>query len=342
MKRYLILAVIALFLVVPALMAGDYHCGTDLVCEECHVMHYSQAHGYNADGTGSYTALGAGGPFKYLLRDNINDLCLACHEGGPDIDVFEANSGSEVRQAGALNEGNTTPYFDATGHTLGSTDPAPGGSWVDTTLGLQCTDCHEPHCDPGSANPDTFTSNGQFRNLRSDPGGTSNKWVQYAIGTNDLNVPVFERSAQSYHVDSVDFNEPLTSGSYYADWCKGCHTDFHGSAGDANMGGSGGTEWLRHPTADADIGGVGGNHSSAAVFGALTNHVKVMTGTEDWSPDSTAAVTDHTPSCFSCHKGHGNQNAFGLIFMKGTGTVDEEGDDGTEVRDLCKQCHIQG
>jgi hypothetical protein len=28
--------------------------------------------------------------------------------------------------------------------------------------------------------------------------------------------------------------------------------------------------------------------------------------------------------------------------MRGSGTVDEEGDDGNEVTDLCKQCHVQG
>jgi hypothetical protein len=48
-----------------------------------------------------------------------------------------------------------------------------------------------------------------------------------------------------------------------------------------------------------------------------------------------------TPSCFSCHKSHGNQNGFGLIFMAGTGTVTEEGDGGV-YKSLCKQCHVQG
>jgi hypothetical protein len=44
----------------------------------------------------------------------------------------------------------------------------------------------------------------------------------------------------------------------------------------------------------------------------------------------------------SCHKAHGNQNSFGLIYMSGTGTVTEEGDDGVQAKDLCKQCHVQG
>jgi hypothetical protein len=345
LRRLLLGLAAILLLAVPALMAGDYHTGASLECYECHVMHGEQSHGYNANGMGTYTDIGASAPYEYLLRNEVNDLCLACHDGQSTApDVLEASTGSVIRQAGALNRDGSTPYFTADGHTLDAMDVAPGGTWADSANGLHCANCHEPHGDPGSGTPDT-TGLGQYRNLRSDPGGTSTKWMLYAVGTNDVNVPVFERSATGashYSYTNVDFNEPLTDGSHYGAWCQGCHTDYHGSSGSANMGGSGGTAWLRHPTADADIGGVGGVHSDGGIFAGRTNKVKVMTATEDWDPDSTAAVTDHTPSCFSCHKAHGNQNSFGLIFMQGTGTVDEQGDDGTEVTDLCGQCHIQG
>jgi hypothetical protein len=349
-KRILLVAAVAMLVAAPALMAGDYHTGSDLTCFECHVMHASQAHGYNANGGGIFTPIGAGAPYEYLLRDEINELCLACHDGQTSApDVLEANTGSDVRMAGALNRDGASPYFMADGHTLDATDVAPGGTWAPAdsgfSTGLTCVDCHQPHGYGGSSNPDT-TGKGQYRNLVYDPGnGSSDKWMLYAVGTNDVNVPVFERTASGanhYDYTNVDFNEPLTNGSYYAAWCQGCHTDFHGSAGSANMGGATGEEWLRHPTADADIGAIGHGHSDAELFASHTNKVKVMTATEDWDPDSTGAVTDHTPSCFSCHKSHGNQNAFGLIFMEGTGTVDEEGDDGTTVKDLCKQCHGQG
>jgi hypothetical protein len=345
LRRLLLGLAASLLLAVPALMAGDYHTGASLECYECHVMHGEQSHGYNPNGTGTYTDFGASAPYEYLLRNEVNDLCLSCHDGQSTApDVLESNTGSVIRQAGALNRDGGTPYFAADGHTLDAMDVAPGGTWADSANGLHCANCHEPHGEPGSGNPDT-TGLGQYRNLRSDPGGTSSKWMLYAVGTNDVNVPVFERSATGashYSYTNVDFNEPLTDGSHYGAWCQGCHTDYHGSSGSANMGGSGGTAWLRHPTADADIGGVGGVHSDGGIFAGHTNKVKVMTATEDWDPDSTAAVTDHTPSCFSCHKAHGNQNSFGLIFMQGTGTVDEEGDDGTEVTDLCQQCHVQG
>ena len=66
-------------------------------------------------------------------------------------------------------------------------------------------------------------------------------------------------------------------------------------------------------------------------YGGMVNKVKTMTD-----------GTNYTPSCFSCHKAHGNQNAFGLIYMKGTGAVTEQGDDGTQLPDLCHQCHGMG
>ena len=56
-------------------LAGDFHRGLSLNCSDCHVMHFSQTHGYNPDGSGTTTDLGAA-PHEYLLRNEINDLCL--------------------------------------------------------------------------------------------------------------------------------------------------------------------------------------------------------------------------------------------------------------------------
>ena len=349
MKRVFFLAVVALFLMVPAVMAGDYHMKATLICTDCHVMHGSQHHGYNANGGGFYAAPGPDAPYDYLLRNKINDLCLTCHDGTDFApDVLAGNTGSDVREAGALNRNGSSPYYKYDGHTLDTVAVAPGGTWsTDTTyleMGLHCVNCHSPHGRGGTGNPDTLL--GQYRNLQYRPGSAStNRWMNYAIGANVLTKPIFERAASGathYDISNIDFNKPLANGSYYAAWCQGCHTQYHGSAGSVDMGGSGGEEWLRHPTADAIIGAVGGGHSSKAQFADMTNKIKVMTATGNWNPTTSGDVTDHTPSCFSCHKAHGNKNAFGLIFMKGTGTVQEEGDDGSAQKDLCKQCHIQG
>ncbi len=332
MKKVLWMVTAILAMTAVSALAGDYHSGGTLICSDCHIMHASQAHGYNADGTGDFAAFDAT-PHEFLLRNSINDLCLTCHDGDPTIiDVMHTNSGSEIRAAGSLNMAGSGEA--ATGHTLGTLDTAPGGTWANAN-GLGCTDCHQQHgYNPGG---------NAYRNLSYDPGENGvypGVLVDYAVTTNDLTKDVYQvvdTGAAHYAWDNVFFNEPDASGSAYADFCKGCHTDFHGAAGDANMGGSTGTDWLRHPAAGADIGAHAGGHSSLAVFQGNTNQVKVMSATGDW-----AAGADVTPSCMSCHKAHGNTNAFGLIFMTGTGTVTEQGDDGIQAKDLCSQCHVQG
>ena len=332
-----------------ASIAGEYHYGQYLVCYDCHTMHFSQTH--NWDGTTSVPTtptsggnwLGTTGPINYLLKAPANQLCLACHDGKTFApDVMGANTNTYVRAAGAITTG-TTPYENWKGHTLDGLVTPPGGT---SNLRLECVNCHSPH---GNAN---------FRNLD----GTVNP-ITYAKGTtNDTATDVYLRGwtlgdiANNYSVANEDFNEPAATaqnqGSAISKFCKGCHTDFHGRAGDSNMGGAGGTGWLRHPTADANIGAVGGGHSSLAVFSSKPYRVKVMSPSGDWGTQGsiwTNAPTNLTPNCLTCHKAHGNQNPFGLIFLAGTGPLTEEGDAdgnsssnaGVRLRYLCGQCHVQ-
>jgi hypothetical protein len=76
----------------------------------------------------------------------------------------------------------------------------------------------------------------------------------------------------------------------------------------------------------------------------------VMDAAGKW--DGTSA--NMTPSCFSCHKSHGNKNSFGLIYMlpnRATNgpvadptrlaSMTEQGDGG-HLRDMCRNCHGQG
>ena len=351
MKRLtLLLTGVMMVGVVALATAGDFHVGTTLVCSDCHVAHYSQSHGYSVGG--AFMPLGSGGPYANLLRDDENKVCLACHNGQSFApDVFGLNGGtSYVRQAGGLNVAagngltNDAGYDLIDGHTLYSTDMPPGSTgsaYAPSAIGLRCIDCHAQH---GSA--------AQYRNLLNR-GIFTGDTLTYAIGTNDLTKDVFERTAgtmaTAYTVDNIDFNEPNTRMSHYGNWCKACHTQFHGMGGDANMGGLAGgvtstnaTPWKRHPTADVNIGEAGSSAtyiSSLAQYAGHTNKVKVMDSQGLW----TGTGTDNTvtPSCMSCHKAHGNQNGFGLIFMKGTGTVTEEGDGGV-YKDLCRQCHTEG
>jgi len=206
-------------------IAGEYHYGQTLVCYDCHTMHFSMQH--NWDGTTPVPTtpqadgnwLGTGGPREYLLKASANQLCLACHDGKTFApDVMGANANNYVRAAGALSSG-TAPYEIWKGHTLAGLVTPPGGT---LSLRLQCVNCHSPH------------GNASYRNLDGVicP-------VTYTKGTNDLTKDVFLRSwtlgdlANNYGVANVDFNEPAATaqnqGSALSKFCKGCHTDFHGS-----------------------------------------------------------------------------------------------------------------
>lgn len=347
----LVLAVALIVLAPPVLRAGDYHYRTTLLCQECHVMHFSQAHDYG-DSSG-FATLGPTGPYEKLLRNEVNDLCLTCHNDQLTIaDVLDSNSKTTVtvRQAGALSRG-TEGAGVPTGHTLDSTEAAPnsdpGTGWSNPD-GFSCVDCHDPHGEVGGA-VDVFSINGieedypdlgVYRNLATNI-GTAGTYVNvsYAVGTRDPNRDVFERTApRSYNVTDVDFNEPVPDRSGMSEWCKQCHPNFHGNKGGPEVGGAIGTEWLRHPSADANIGAQGGTHSSLSLYSSYTNKVKVMDPSGTWDGSSSEV----TPFCLSCHKAHGNQNAFGLVYMSGEGDVTEEGDDGTTVTALCHQCHVQG
>ena len=295
---------------------------------------------------------GGAAPYDYLLRNTVNELCLTCHDGSFGPDVLATNAGAALttgRQAGALNRDNVAPYFDATGHTLGATDVAPGGTWApDATHGLECTNCHQPHGYGGpTPNP--------YRNLYYGAGGVPfSPSVTYATGTNVLTADVFQRTAVThapdhYDIANIDFNEPDQTKSGYGAWCGKCHTNFHGDATNTemrNQAGPAGQQWLRHPTADADIGAVGGGHSSSAEFDSTTYRVQVMSGTGNWGTQGFTFPSDPgnlTPSCFSCHRSHGNANAFGLIYPSTVtpATIGENGP-GTNAKELCKQCHVQG
>lgn len=360
MKRIVLLLAVCLVSLPAAALAGDYHVGSTLPCYDCHTMHYSKVHDYSSDVAGfGTTTLAAGGPFDYLLRQPGNDLCLTCHNNqtwAPD--VFGQGTGPAVRMGGGLNAAasthatltNDTGYEEGDGHSLWSTAVAPGGTWTaPSTEGLECVHCHAQH---GIAT--------QYRNLLSR-GAFTGKTLTYANITNDLTKDVFNRAPLNYDQAAVDFNEPNIRQSAYGNWCKTCHTNFHGQGGDPNMGGqranndSSGTAakaWKRHPTADVNIGSVTGTHvSSLAAYNnhAPTNRVKVMDSQGIWStgPGNVAPNTV-TPSCFSCHKGHGNKNSYGLIWMGGAGAVTEEGDNaatlsnGSKYIALCRQCHAQG
>jgi Doubled CXXCH motif (Paired_CXXCH_1) len=331
---------LATLCVLPA-RAGDYHEGATLDCAECHVMH---TFGNQQSTQGREMRKSAlVGP---LLKKDVNELCLSCHDGSSKApDVLGQNQGKypgDVREAGYLNRLGVGP--SATGHTLGSTEFAPGSRppWSAELengpgVGLSCTNCHAAH-----------GSDHAYRNLRSDAGRNpaGRGLVTYNDGhtTNDLARDVYVRHSLRYDESDVDFNEPDGRDSAIGRFCAGCHDEFHGKPGDARMGGKLGASgryggFARHPASGVDLSAGTGGSASLQLFNGHTGRVKVMSGLGRWDP----AGADATPTCISCHKAHGNGNAFGLIFRSGRGTPTEDGDSqGTSIEALCGQCHGTG
>ncbi len=336
-------ALISIFLFQSLIIfAGEYHTGSTLVCKDCHSIHSSAGHGYGGT-SGGYSNTASG----FLLKSNgdVNKLCLSCHDGDSSApDVLESNSDVEERSAGALNDSSSSgAYSPQNGHTLGATSRAPGGRWIPAgSSGLKCTDCHHQHgyVPDGSKDISGNTVNGTYRNLKVNPGNASQSIaVSYAAGSNDSTRDVFIQDAQSYSIDNTQLNEPSSDDSGIATWCNGCHAELHGQIGGSEIGGSksqGG--FIRHPSAGTDIGGIGGEHSSLERFNSLTYTTRVMDPDGIWSPGSYDG--NETPTCLTCHRAHGSEKPFGLIYMTGNSSATESGD-GVEVYDLCRQCHVQ-
>jgi hypothetical protein len=382
-KLTMAIMMVAIVAAVPA-FAGEWHAGTTNVCTDCHTMHFSMQHDWAGSNTVSTTGkadgnwLSTSGPNEFLLKAPANQLCLSCHDGqtfAPDVLATNANaSPASGRRAGALNEaGLGAPYDQYKGHTLGSTSVPPGfnpngagvplTSQYDATGGLECISCHLQH---GSA---TVYRNLGPRTADFQPTyvlGTTNDttkdvWINmpapYTANTGNAATfnPLYAEANVSYN--RTDPAAPAganrTTSNRMDTFCSACHGDFHGGPGDANIGASSGAldGFIRHPTSRVTIGASGtqgfGGHSALSRYTGATTKVKV------YASDRTG-FTDATPGCVTCHKAHGNQNPFGLVFLNRTAaSVGEEGGYkagdvemangyGIGYRNLCGQCHSQG
>ncbi len=290
--------------------AGEYHVGPTLICADCH----------RASGdTSASSGLGR-------LKAAPNEVCLSCHDGQrgiPDVYGDDVNAVQAPRQAGALATG-AAGYEDWKGHRLDSPGPPPGGAWPPGETRLECVSCHAPH---GNAN---------YRNLGGRlPSPPSVSYLVSTIPTNVVDVridlpalpPVGERVASGFYSPArTYFNRPSAAVSAYGAFCAICHAEFHSPASTGL-----GSPFRRHPV---DV--VGLSPPTAGRFNSHPNKVQVL------APSNSATAVyrgDASPSCMTCHRAHGNRNAFGLVFMKPTGPVTEQGVEGGVARDLCVQCH---
>lgn len=346
---------------------GEYHTSNTLVCYDCHTMHFSMTHGWAGGAVGtagpppggvSGDWLSASGPNDFLLKLPATQLCLSCHDGNsgaPDVLGLNANAAPDQgRSAGALNQaGLGGGYQTWMGHTLGVTDRPPGynPSLVGATdpyptgTVLSCEYCHTVH---GAA--------GVYRNIRarSVPVSASVRPTYVLGAVNNATMDVWVTNAGSgtpgtrtaaqfnpyYATANVFYNRndstfgTLATSNRISSFCATCHSNFHGGEGNANIGVS---SLLRHPDAAT---GLPANYLTR--YRGNANQVKVTS-----SLQAAGNWNDASPFCLTCHKAHGNMNAFGLIYLsRATGAAyTEEGstlDSAVGLRNLCGQCHSQG
>ncbi len=371
--------VLALLLVTGG-TAGEWHSGPNNICWDCHTMHFSMQHGFTGGAVGTSAAtlggnwLSTTGPNAFLLKAPANQLCLSCHDGQPIApDVLGANFNApptQGRSAGALNDATLgAPYDSWKGHTLDSTATPPGfdptkigasATWYNPAGGLECISCHAQH-GPTAAyrNLGPYSLGGAATAARptyvisTTNSTTQDVWINLASYTAGSGTAALFNLYYDYANLSFNRNDATVTNktsNRMDTFCGACHGNFHGGPADTNIGATVAAldGFIRHPTSQVTLGAAGaqgyGGHSS------LARYVGNTTKTRVYATDR-AGYTDASPGCVSCHKGHGNQNPFGLFFLNGTSSsVTEEGgwasgqtpSNAQGYRNLCGQCHGQG
>jgi hypothetical protein len=359
--------------------AGDWHTAEQLRCSECHTMHHSRQHdfSYPVAGRTGFTGSDAvgDGHDALLYEADVNALCLACHDGSTTTaDVLGDSSRvafANRRAAGALQIGagvdGRTPD---TGHTLGAPVTPPGfdkvlpagETWAE--LGLRCSDCHAVHGVPGGYR-NVGNPHGRWEGLVAaasiqplytiNPALNVEPSVLQPPGTGvDPSTDVTERAARDYQASHVRFG--YGGGAYRMNaFCGVCHGNFHADPGTNPAPGP----FKRHPTFHAFVSNSRLTRDPTTGTAAWNDAARLVKPVYRSASSGFTAPTagTFTPGCLSCHKAHGNRNAFGLLSPTSGATSDtidanEEDGDADEtaavaggplgVRNLCVNCHVQG
>lgn len=377
MKSLKVLLSIAVVVVAMPLLAADaYHAGQYANCSDCHTMHASvhdnvssltvqtdaPASPVTAGGTGVNIWLPVQGDAEHYLLKGGEAVCETCHDGKTFApDVIGANNGmaTAVRSAGYLD--------GAGGHQLGSKITPPGFDTntvgvADSTKiyvpanGLECVSCHGAH---GSTTvyrqlvPYSWPSRTSFqptRNVSTTFDATKDVNINkanFVPGTADY----YDASNISYGKFATAVVGQSSTNNRFDTFCAACHGQFHGGATgqgttattldtNGNVFDDAAKLFVRHPTAGVVMG-----TSNAQVYdGTSTRYPAGYKATWQKAPLYLPAANDFanaTPGCVSCHKAHGNNNPFGLLYI-GDGALTENGSvNGTYVS-LCHQCHAMG
>lgn len=357
---------------------GDFHSATYLRCNACHTMHYSEdgdsppTTGFGpdtddpADGIGDF-GVEDGGPFHHLLiKKNVTDLCLMCHDD-PTIspDVYDVTAGSEtpggdfapsgsVTEVNGHNPGGDTTYSESLilplDDTIGDDGMKPPGVEGGPTVLSRwtCVECHDEHGDTGEA----F----MYRNLKKNVGlGTGGYPVDVSgslitntagpvelgdaeeaqIWTGSANFDAEANASHNvYRVAAVD-DDDIGFGA----WCAGCHGNFHGDD-DSDSDTHDGLNWIRHPTAEPLTVATPPAEDTADHFGTLFDSGKTFIPLETTTAITFAttlsgidAAATEQVMCLSCHRAHASDTR---------NAVRWNSDGPAGAGNNCNRCHSKG
>jgi hypothetical protein len=310
----LVLAIVFIFsnLYPASVLAGQYHEGSNLLCPQCHTMHYS----------GGW--LETGGPFDKLLRSpSPLDICLSCHKNDTRTsapDVIGADIHGTDRAAGFFPDDYDTD--NPNGHNLSANPPyiCQRCHWASPEdQKVTCIDCHAPHGNAG------------YRNLQwsSDPGGEPE--IRAFIKSGVSGFAKYERSNIGYVAPSTG------AGASYREVTNICLDCHHVFSGNQYTGGQG--ERVKHPVVDTErdvflkINDTGNNTDpthwvSGQGEGFSIGRLPFIVFDATDYDTATTVAEDNGVFCLSCHKAHGSQYDSSLRWDYTSGS--SEG---------CQQCH---